>query len=128
MATSGLDDDVFKTILAGETIEVEIELAELYDGLRPGRTLIVEGERGDLPGTVAVRATEVVTVATAEQPALPVGMELLGREFAEPTLLRLAYAYQQAVQGTALARQAPTTTPELPALVQGKGRGRTARG
>jgi deuterolysin len=31
MATSGLDDDVFKTILAGETIEVEIELAELYE-------------------------------------------------------------------------------------------------
>ncbi|MEU5698341.1 putative baseplate assembly protein [Streptomyces aurantiacus] len=52
----------------------EIELAELYDGLRPGRTLIVEGERGDLPGTAAVRATEVVTVATAEpaiDPRLP---------------------------------------------------------
>jgi deuterolysin len=31
MATTGLDDDVFKTIMAGETIEVEIELAELYE-------------------------------------------------------------------------------------------------
>ncbi|MDQ1039751.1 putative phage baseplate assembly protein [Streptomyces sp. V3I8] len=47
----------------------EIELAELYDGLRPGRTLIVDGERSDLPGATAVRATEVVTVAAAE-PAL----------------------------------------------------------
>lgn len=28
----------------------------------------------------------------------PVGLELLGREFAEPTLLRLAYAYEQATQ------------------------------
>jgi deuterolysin len=31
MATTGLDEDVFKTIMAGETIEVEIEMAELYE-------------------------------------------------------------------------------------------------
>ncbi|WP_336921485.1 amidase [Aquipuribacter sp. SD81] len=54
------------------------------------------------------------TEATATRPALPVGMELLGREFDEPTLLRLAYGYQEAVEGTDLARQAPTTAPELP--------------
>jgi Asp-tRNA(Asn)/Glu-tRNA(Gln) amidotransferase A subunit family amidase len=53
------------------------------------------------------------TARTPTQPALPVGMELLGREFAEPTLLRLAYGYQVSVQGSTLARQAPTTTPEL---------------
>lgn len=55
------------------------------------------------------------TAPTADRPALPVGMELLGREFDEPTLLRLAFGYQTAVAGTPLARQAPTTTPELPA-------------
>ncbi|MGW0825661.1 putative baseplate assembly protein [Streptomyces sp. NPDC002845] len=52
----------------------EIELAELYDGLRPGRTLIVGGERSDIPGTAGVRATEVVTIATADpavDPRLP---------------------------------------------------------
>ncbi|MEV0172042.1 putative baseplate assembly protein [Streptomyces sp. NPDC050803] len=52
----------------------EIELAELYDGLRPGRTLIVTGERSDIPGTAGVQATEVVTIATAEpavDPQLP---------------------------------------------------------
>lgn len=42
-------------------------------------------------------------------PALPVGMELMGREFAEPTLLKLAYGYQQ----TAHPRQAPLATPAL---------------
>ncbi|KAB1150560.1 putative baseplate assembly protein [Streptomyces luteolifulvus] len=42
----------------------EIELAELYDGLRPGRTLVVTGERSDIPG--AVTATEVVTIAAAD--------------------------------------------------------------
>ncbi|KDN77083.1 hypothetical protein DF19_12870 [Streptomyces olindensis] len=49
----------------------EIELAELYEGLRPGRTLIVTGERSDLPGTAGVRATEVVTIASAEPAADP---------------------------------------------------------
>ncbi|MPY42946.1 putative baseplate assembly protein, partial [Streptomyces phyllanthi] len=52
----------------------EIELAELYDGLRPGRTLIVGGERGDIPGVAGVTATEVVTIASADpavDPRLP---------------------------------------------------------
>ncbi|GAA4085498.1 putative baseplate assembly protein [Streptomyces shaanxiensis] len=44
----------------------EIELAVLYDGLRPGRTLIVTGERSDIPGTAGVQATEVVTIAAAD--------------------------------------------------------------
>ncbi|MEV6077828.1 putative baseplate assembly protein [Streptomyces sp. NPDC052069] len=42
----------------------ELELAELYDGLRPGRQLIVSGERTDVP---AVTGTELVTVADVEQ-------------------------------------------------------------
>ncbi|MFF0730298.1 putative baseplate assembly protein [Streptomyces chartreusis] len=52
----------------------EIELAELYDGLRPGRTLMVSGERSDIPGTVGVKATEVVVIAAADpavDPQLP---------------------------------------------------------
>lgn len=52
----------------------EIELAELYDGLRPGRTLIVTGERTDVPGATGVQATEVVTLAAADSavdPGLP---------------------------------------------------------
>ncbi|MGI5453412.1 putative baseplate assembly protein [Streptomyces sp. CA-249302] len=51
-----------------------IELAELYDGLRAGRTLVVSGERSDIPGTPGVTATEVVTVAAADpavDPQLP---------------------------------------------------------
>ncbi|MFF8353366.1 putative baseplate assembly protein [Streptomyces chartreusis] len=52
----------------------EIELAELYDGLRPGRTLMVSGERSDIPGTAGVKATEVVVISAAEpavDPQLP---------------------------------------------------------
>lgn len=53
--------------------------------------------------------------ATADHPILPVGMELLGREFDEETLIRLAYGYQEQVEGTAMARVAPPTAPELDA-------------
>ncbi|KUO05406.1 putative baseplate assembly protein [Streptomyces caeruleatus] len=49
----------------------EIELAQLYDGLRAGRTLVVTGERSDIPGTAGVLATEVVTVAAADAAADP---------------------------------------------------------
>ncbi|WP_406264325.1 putative baseplate assembly protein [Streptomyces sp. NBC_00191] len=52
----------------------ELELAELYDGLRPGRHLIVSGERTDIPGTAGVRGTELVVIAAVEQqldPRLP---------------------------------------------------------
>ncbi|MFF1729867.1 putative baseplate assembly protein [Streptomyces sp. NPDC058247] len=52
----------------------EVELAELYDGLGAGRTLVVTGERSDIPGTVGVTATEVVTITAADatvDPHLP---------------------------------------------------------
>ncbi len=42
-------------------------------------------------------------------PAMPVGMEMLAREFDEETLITLAYAYQEQFQ----PRVAPTFTPEL---------------
>ncbi|GAB3686015.1 amidase [Salinisphaera aquimarina] len=42
-------------------------------------------------------------------PVLPVGMEMLAREFDEPTLIRIAYGYEQ----VASPRTAPTFTPEL---------------
>jgi predicted phage baseplate assembly protein len=48
-----------------------IELAELYDGLGAGRTLVVTGERSDIPGTAGVTATEVVTIAAADATADP---------------------------------------------------------
>ncbi|MDX2228664.1 MAG: amidase family protein [Leptolyngbyaceae cyanobacterium bins.349] len=41
---------------------------------------------------------------------LPVGMELLGRAFDEPTLLRLAYAFEQNSQ----VRRLPSSVPALP--------------
>lgn len=40
---------------------------------------------------------------------LPIGLEMLGRAFAEPTLLRFAYAWEQAAR----PRRAPFSTPPL---------------
>ncbi len=48
-----------------------IELAELYDGLRPGRWLIVSGERTDVPYTSGVSGTELVMLAGVHQAPEP---------------------------------------------------------
>ncbi|MFF9479734.1 putative baseplate assembly protein [Streptomyces sp. NPDC014733] len=51
-----------------------LELAELYDGLRPGRRLLVSGERTDIPGVTGVRGTELAVIAEVVQtldPELP---------------------------------------------------------
>ncbi|MEC9408186.1 MAG: amidase family protein [Pseudomonadota bacterium] len=59
-------------------------------------------------------AVSVPAGLAATDPALPVGMELLGREFDEARILRLAYAYEQQVAATpGLGRAAPAYTPEL---------------
>jgi predicted phage baseplate assembly protein len=52
----------------------EIELAQLYDGLAPGRWIIITGERTDIPGTPGVPGTELAMIANVEQsmdPSLP---------------------------------------------------------
>ncbi|MFG2828961.1 putative baseplate assembly protein [Streptomyces sp. NPDC048434] len=52
----------------------ELELAALYDGLLPGRRLIVSGERTDVPGSAGLRATEPAVIASVDQrldPGLP---------------------------------------------------------
>jgi amidase len=49
---------------------------------------------------------------TSADPAMPIGMEMLGREFDEATLIKLAYSYQEHVH----PRKPPVNTPELAAV------------
>lgn len=51
----------------------------------------------------------IVVPAGFTADGLPVGIELLGREFDEPTLISIAYSYEQATKH----RRPPTTTPPL---------------
>jgi Asp-tRNA(Asn)/Glu-tRNA(Gln) amidotransferase A subunit family amidase len=47
---------------------------------------------------------------------LPVGLEFMSREFSEPLLFKLAYAYEQGTHH----RRPPTTTPALSETVRGR--------
>ena len=55
-----------------------------------------------------------VPMGYSRDDALPIGMSLLGRAWSEATLLRLAYAYEQATHH----RRAPVSTPTLPTTVK----------
>lgn len=60
-------------------------------------------------GFPAISIPAGMVQVTADAPKLPVGMELLAREFDEPTLIKIGYAWQQYAQ----PRVAPLNTPEL---------------
>jgi Baseplate J-like protein len=75
-------DPVARALCGGE-----IELAHLYDGLQPGRWLIVSGERTDVAGVGAggeavrvsgVPAAELAMVAAVEQGVRPSGASVSG--------------------------------------------------
>lgn len=73
----------------------EVELAELYDGLAPGRWLVVTGERTDLPGKPAgVPGTELAMIASVRQHQCP---ERPGEKVHTTLTLAtpLAYAYRR---------------------------------
>ncbi|RUT02476.1 hypothetical protein DSM106972_059540 [Dulcicalothrix desertica PCC 7102] len=48
----------------------EVELSQLYEGLQPGRWLIVSGERADLGETTGVKASELVMLLGVKQRAV----------------------------------------------------------
>ena len=62
VATEPIPDDV-----SGDTLE----LADLHDGLDPGRWAVVSGERTDIPGATGVTGTEVVMIGAIRQQVDP---------------------------------------------------------
>lgn len=62
LAEEPIDDPI-----AGDVLELDA----YYDGIAPGRLLVVAGERLDLPGTNGVTAAEVARVAAVAHAAAP---------------------------------------------------------
>lgn len=91
MAANRLDAIVYPTVR---------RIAPLVGGNQAGSNAALSAQTG-------FPAITVPAGFTAQ--GFPVGIELLGRPFAEPTLLGLAYAYEQASPH----RRPPTTTPVL---------------
>jgi amidase len=67
----------------------------------------VRGDRfdgGDSAGTAAIAGYPDISVPMGLVAGLPVGISFFGRAWSEPTLLKIAYAYEQATK----RREAPT--------------------
>jgi len=70
-----------------------------------------------LAGFPAIEVPAGFSTPTADAPiGVPVGMELLGRAWAEPELIKLAFGFEQATH----LRKPPVSTPALPALQSAK--------
>ncbi|MGW8765205.1 putative baseplate assembly protein [Streptomyces sp. NPDC055815] len=102
-----------------------IELAQVYTGLRPGRRLIVSGERTDIPGTTGVTAAEPAMLAAVRQ---SLGADEPGESVRTTLLLTapLAYTYRRdtvVIHGNVV----PATQGETRTEVLGSGDAARAR-
>ena len=126
-AVETLDTDLYREALGRrdtirrrvvETLN-ELELdALVYPTMRQQTALIGESQGGDNCRLSPNSGLPAITVPAGFTPdGLPVGLEMLGRPFAEPRLIALAYAFEQ---GTG-HRRPPAATPP-----PGKGRSRSS--
>jgi amidase len=72
----------------------------------------IKGDRldgGSSAGPAAIAGYPDISVPMGFVSGLPAGVSFFGRAWSEPTLIRIAYAYEQATQ----QRRAPTFTPTL---------------
>jgi amidase len=82
-----------------------------YPTIRRKANLIGQAQLGTNCGFASRSGLPAIVVPAGFTPdGLPVGVELLGRSWSEPQLIKLAYAYEQATNH----RRPPPTTPALP--------------
>jgi Asp-tRNA(Asn)/Glu-tRNA(Gln) amidotransferase A subunit family amidase len=114
-----MESDEYRTIAARQAqlrdallraMDDQHVIALVYPTLRRTSAKIGEPQTGGNCAASAVSGLPAITVpAGFADDGMPVGVELLGRPFAEPDLLKLAYAFEQATHH----RRPPTLTPVL---------------
>lgn len=131
-----LDTDEYRARLAKRDavrLAVEAVLDEhdvtalIYPTIRETARPLGQGQPGSNCALSAVSGLPAITVpAGYARDGMPVGLEMIGREFSEADLLGLAYAFEQATGH----RRAPDSTPSLVtpppperATVESRGRG-----
>jgi Asp-tRNA(Asn)/Glu-tRNA(Gln) amidotransferase A subunit family amidase len=114
-----LDTDDYRARLARRAavrLAIEALLEEhdvtalIYPTIRETARPIGQGQPGSNCALSAVSGLPAITVpAGYARDGLPVGLEMIGREFSEADLIGLAYAFEQATAH----RRAPDSTPSL---------------
>jgi Asp-tRNA(Asn)/Glu-tRNA(Gln) amidotransferase A subunit family amidase len=99
MADNNLDAIVHRSVEHSPTLT--------KDGLNPPYTNMNGAIRLE---TILIYPASLTVPAGYTSQGLPFGVTFLGRPYAEPQIIKLAYAYEQATHH----RKAPQTTPELP--------------
>ena len=99
IADNRLDAIVHKT--------VEHQATYIKDGINPP---YVNNKGVPVLNTFLVYAASMTVPSGFTSDNLPVGLTFFGQAYSEPTLLNLAYAYEQATHH----RTPPKTTPTLP--------------
>jgi len=100
MADNQLDAIVHKSVEHTPTL--------IKDGLNPP---YVNQKGAPHLNTFLVYVASLAVPAGFTPQGLPVGITFFGRPYSEPTMIKLAYAYEQATNH----RRPPATTPPLPA-------------
>lgn len=119
LEVESLDTDDYRTRLerreaAREAVETVLDAHDLtaliYPTIRQTARPIGQGQPGSNCALSAVSGLPAISVPAGYAPdGMPVGMEMIGREFAELELLRVAYAFEQETDH----RRPPASTPSL---------------
>ncbi len=117
---STLDSDEYRSVVQRQEalrsrllrlLDANRLTALVYPTLRRTAAKIGEPQTGGNCAASAATGLPAITVpAGFADDAMPVGVEFLGRPFAEPDLLRVAFAFEQATH----VRRPPPLTPQLP--------------
>jgi len=119
LEVENLDSDEYRRRFAKrrtlrEAIETLLDehglTALIYPTIRQTARPIGQRQGGSNCSLSAISGLPAITVpAGFATDGMPVGLEMIGREFAEADLIRLAYAYEQTTQH----RRSPDSTPSL---------------